>query len=82
MSAGDSVLRFLSYQHEEEHMGRHIADHRGASSQRTQRFAEVERSQGPEGSHPATKAVIARPKDRDDARRVQEFLRIERGEEA
>jgi hypothetical protein len=63
-------------------MSRHIADHRTASSQRTQRFAEVERTQGDEGSHPATKSVIARPKDRNDARRMQEFLRIERGQEA
>lgn len=64
-------------------MTRHIADRRTPSEgARARRFLEVERKLGDEGSHPATQTLARRPKDRDDARRVQEFLRIERGVEA
>lgn len=64
-------------------MTRHLADRRAPSAgARARRFMEVERKQGDEGSHPASQALTRRPKDRDDARRVQEFLRIERGVEA
>lgn len=64
-------------------MTRHIADRRAPSEgARARRFVEVERRLGEEGSHPASQALTRRPKDHDNARRVQEFLRIERGVEA
>ncbi len=64
-------------------MNRHIADRRAPSDgTRVSRFLAVERTQGQDGSHPATRTLTRRPKTRDDARRVQEFVRIARGEEA
>jgi hypothetical protein len=64
-------------------MTRHIADSRTPSAgARARRFLEVERKQGDAGSHPASQALTRRPKDLDDTRRVQEFVRIARGLEA
>lgn len=61
-------------------MTRHIADRKESQSpSRTRRFVQVERVQGADGSHPATKAVIARPRVSDGGRRVAEFARIARG---
>lgn len=64
-------------------MTRHIADSRADGSlARTRRFAEAARRQGEEGSHPAAKAVAARPQNRQPGRRMVEFARIARGRTA
>lgn len=61
-------------------MTRHIADRKsGRSTTLARRFAEVERAQGAEGSHPATKAVVSRPRTAASGRRIVEFARIARG---
>ncbi|MFT4151860.1 MAG: hypothetical protein QM656_16785 [Paracoccaceae bacterium] len=61
-------------------MTRHIADRKeGRSAARARRFVEVERQKGEEGSHPATKAAVARPHAARSGRRVAEFARIARG---
>ncbi|MCV2867334.1 hypothetical protein OEW28_01665 [Defluviimonas sp. WL0002] len=63
-------------------MSRHLADHREASEGgRLKNYVEVERTHG-EGRHPASKAVHERPATRDDAKKLREFLRIERGIES
>lgn len=48
---------------------------------RASRYAHIERTQGEEGSHPATRAAIQRVRESRSGRRVQEFLRIARGRE-
>ena len=64
-------------------MSRHLADRREPSDGgRTKHYAEVERSHGGAGSHPATKAVHERAQTRSDAARLRAFTRIERGLEA
>ena len=64
-------------------MSRHVADRRAPSKGgRTEHFAEVERSHGAEGSHPAAKAVHERAQTRSTGARLKEFTRIERGQEA
>lgn len=62
-------------------MTRHIADRqKSANGTRVQRFAEVERRSGPEGSHPAAQELLRRPQQRGkDNRRALEYARIERG---
>ena len=63
-------------------MSRHPLDHQdGASPSRPERFAEIERKRAAEGSHPATKAVLKRPKARTEGTRLKEFSRVERGDE-
>ena len=64
-------------------MSRHAADRKAKSDGgRLKHFVEVEKTHGEEGSHPATKAVHERPVKRDDAARVRQFIRIERGRTA
>jgi len=64
-------------------MSKHLADHRTASDGgRARNFVTLEKQRGAEGRHPATVALITRPVERSDTRRVQEFLRIERGDTA
>lgn len=64
-------------------MSRHVADRRAASEGgRLKHFVEVEKTHGEEGSHPATKALHERPVKRDNAARLREFARIERGRTA
>ena len=46
---------------------------------RTQRFLQVERLRAAEGSHPAARHLVARPRLKDPARRVAQFIRIARG---
>jgi hypothetical protein len=61
-------------------MSKHLADHRTASDGgRVKHFLNLEKQNGEEGSHPATRQVASRPVERSDARRMEEFLRIERG---
>ena len=48
---------------------------------RTRRYAQIERMQGEEGSHPAARLAIQRCRDARSGRRMQEFLRIARGRE-
>jgi hypothetical protein len=65
----------------ENAMARHIVDHRSASEGgRLKNYIEVEKAHGTEGSHPATKALHERPTERDDAAKLREYSRIERGE--
>jgi hypothetical protein len=60
-------------------MSKHLADHRSPSDGgRAKNFVAVERKSGAEGSHPASQEVTRRAKDRNDGRRMQEFLRIDR----
>jgi hypothetical protein len=62
-------------------MSKHVADHRAASDGgRVKHFVTLEKQNGAEGSHPATIELTTRPVERSDAKRMQEFLRIERGE--
>jgi hypothetical protein len=64
-------------------MSRHPLDRQdGASPSRPERFAEIERKQAAEGSHPATKSVLKRPKDRAEGTRLKEYARVERGDKA
>ncbi|MDP3341713.1 hypothetical protein [Frigidibacter sp.] len=65
-------------------MTRHIADHRSPpEAGRTKKFIELARREGNEGSHPSTQALLRRPRlGGETARRVKEFLRIERGHQA
>lgn len=42
-------------------------------------FAHLARMRGAEGSHPATMAVVSRPRVSDSGRRVAEYARIARG---
>lgn len=61
-------------------MSRHPLDHQAPSDGgRVKHFAKVERDQGAEGSHPASKTLSQRPAERDGRnRRAEEFTRIER----
>lgn len=64
-------------------MTKHVADKREPSNgTRVKAFVAVERRSGPEGSHPAVQATTRTMGPGDDPRRVQEFVRIERGREA
>jgi len=64
-------------------MSKHLADHRTASDGgRAKNFVTLEKQRGAEGSHPAVRQIATRPVARTDARRMQEFLRIERGDSA
>ncbi|MCV2863322.1 hypothetical protein [Defluviimonas sp. WL0075] len=63
-------------------MSRHITDRRTPSEGgRLKKFTEVERVSG-DDRHPATRALHERAGTRDDAVRMREYLRIERGETA
>ena len=63
-------------------MSRHIADKRDAGKDgRLKHFTEIEREQG--GAREQTLDLQKRPRDgREEGRRVQEFVRIERGGES
>ena len=65
-------------------MTRHIADRRSPpEAGRVKQFMELARREGSEGSHPATQALLRRSRlGSETARRVKEFLRIERGHQA
>lgn len=64
-------------------MSRHLADHNAPSDGgRVRHFVDVERKQGDEGTHPASKALRRRPQARNTVRRTEEFLRIDRGRTA
>lgn len=65
-------------------MSRHPIDKREPTDGgRVKNFAEVERRQGEEGSHPATAVLHRRPKDAPETnRRAAEFARIDRGHRA
>lgn len=65
-------------------MTRHIADRRSPPEpSRVKQFMELARRDGSEGSHPATQALLRRPRSGSQtARRMKEFLRIERGYQA
>jgi hypothetical protein len=67
----------------EDDMAKHVLDRQQpADSRRAERFAEIERRRGPEGTHPAAKQLNRRPRVRDSGRRMGEFLRVEHGERA
>ncbi|SIS87543.1 hypothetical protein [Phaeovulum vinaykumarii] len=61
-------------------MSRHITDHdRTHEGDRAKAYAEIERR---EGVHPAVKELNKRPTGvTGEGKRVEEFARIERGEE-
>jgi len=64
-------------------MSRHLADKRAPTDGgRVKAFIDVERRQATEGAHPALEQLARREQTRGDGRRVQEYLRIERGHEA
>ncbi len=61
-------------------MSRHIIDHRTApEAARKRNFWALEWRNGSDGPHPAVRALHERPAERDSARKVAEFLRIDRG---
>ena len=63
-------------------MTRHLADKRAPSDGgRTRAFLDIARKSG-DGPHPAIKALMKRAQATGEARRMQEFLRIDRGREA
>ncbi|SEN12917.1 hypothetical protein SAMN05216227_100811 [Pseudorhodobacter antarcticus] len=62
-------------------MTKHLADHRTApDAPRQQHFWALAKHEG--ATHPAVRALTQRPTERDDAQRLQHFLRIERGHTA
>lgn len=64
-------------------MSRHITDHRPAADApdgRLKHFMAVEKREA--GPHPASLDLIKRGRMDENARRMREFLRIERGREA
>lgn len=73
-------------------MTRHITDReRMGEGGRTARYAEIERQTGAEGAHPAAREMTRRPRmaggdkaggDKAATRRMEAFLRIERGHRA
>jgi hypothetical protein len=64
-------------------MSRHVADKRKPDQGgRLKNYLEVERATGAEGSHPASRALHARPAGRSETARLREFARIERGQTA
>ena len=61
-------------------MSKHILDRRRAeNASRAERFSEIERRSGPEGSSAAAMALTRRPRDRKDSARAEKYARIERG---
>ncbi len=63
-------------------MSKHILDRQQpGDGGRAERFAEIDRRTGPEGSHAAVKELTRRPRARDDGRKLAEFTRVERGDE-
>jgi hypothetical protein len=61
-------------------MPKHILDRQAPDDgTRAERFAEIERQSRAEGSHPAAKTLVRRPRLRDDGRKLGEFVRVERG---
>lgn len=64
-------------------MTKHLADRRTPSSDgRLRHFLAVERQMGEDGSHPSSRQLAQRKAIKNDGRRMQEFLRIERGRTA
>lgn len=64
-------------------MSRHVVDNRTPSDgSRLVPFTRIERRTGDEGSHPAAKALSRRRSEIATDRRLTQFLRIERGDEA
>ncbi len=64
-------------------MSRHLTDNRTkADGSRLKPFTAIERNQGEDGTHPASKALLKRSDGATTSRRVAEFVRIARGEEA
>lgn len=64
-------------------MSRHAADkpRTAETGERLKRYTEIEREAG--GPRAQTKELQRRPKEgRDDGRRAQEYVRIERGKSA
>ncbi|MCR8724759.1 hypothetical protein [Frigidibacter sp. ROC022] len=60
-------------------MSKHILDRsRPEDGSRAERFAEIERLNGPEGSSRAARLLRQRPRDRKDSARAAYFARIER----
>jgi hypothetical protein len=68
---------------QEEPMSRHPVDHEKDSAEtRVKPYAKVIRSNGPEGSHPATQVLMKRDHSRAGASaRVANFLRIDHDSE-
>ncbi|MEZ5777179.1 MAG: hypothetical protein R3E44_02350 [Paracoccaceae bacterium] len=61
-------------------MSRLAVDRRAApEGGRLKHYVEVEKTCGEEGTHPASKALYERPVKRNNAARIREFMRIERG---
>lgn len=60
-------------------MPKHVLDreHRDAGA-RAMRYAEVERTRGPEGSHPASRLLHQRPQSRTEGKRTSEIYRAGR----
>lgn len=64
-------------------MSKHPLDRQTAASpSRAERFAEIERRSGEEGSHPAAQKAHQQPKARSESARLKEFARVERGDKA
>ncbi|SPH23630.1 hypothetical protein DEA8626_02696 [Defluviimonas aquaemixtae] len=64
-------------------MSRHAVDRRKSpEGGRLKNFIEVEKNSGEEGTHPASKALSERPVKRAEAKRLREYVRIERGHKA
>jgi hypothetical protein len=62
-------------------MTKHIADHRTApDTPRQQHFWALAKHEG--ATHPAIRALTQRPTPQADDTRLQQFLRIERGQTA
>ncbi len=64
-------------------MTKHLADHRNPPKfLRRKHFWALEREPSEATPHPVIRTLAQRPQPRTDAMRLQQFLRIERGEMA
>lgn len=64
----------------EDDMSRHIADHRNQSDGgRLRAFYQIEKEGGQDAVHPTSRDLHKRPLARLGTRRVENYLRIERG---
>lgn len=64
-------------------MSKHPLDRQSAASpSQAERFAEIERRSGGEGTHPAAQKAHQQPKVRSEGARLKEYARVERGDKA
>ena len=65
-------------------MSKHVLDHTRTTTDtgRTRAYADIERRDAPEGSHPSSQTLHRRAATRDTGGRVEAFTRIDRARAA